>query len=153
MRNNNEKTITVDKKTLVKTLVQNKIKHVKEYEQALLDYKKVAKHKLELIHQDAVKTLEENYEDVLKKIEAFDPENPIEHRVYIVDSIFFDLKVPHNYEEQYELAIQMYNWEVDETVKLTVTEFQNFVMDNWEWQKEFKMLNSTYSVAASGLCT
>jgi len=39
----------------------------------------------------------------------------------------------------------MAEWEVNDTVELTQSQFQCFVLDDWDWRHEFDVLNARYS--------
>jgi hypothetical protein len=60
----------------------------------------------------------------------------IEHRLKTV--------VPLRFADSYEQAIQMLEWEVGDEVELDTHEFQQYVMDDWNWGQSFRAANSAY---------
>ena len=49
---------------------------------------------------------------------------------------------PETHEKDYDRAISMLKWGVATEVELTVNEFEQYVNDEWQWQTNFKFVNS-----------
>ena len=55
------------------------------------------------------------------------------------------LPKPRTYAKEYETAIAMLEWTVDDVIELDSSQFQNFVLDDWSWKKQFSDSNTLYS--------
>jgi hypothetical protein len=55
------------------------------------------------------------------------------------------LRKPRNHEKDYNLAVQMLTMSVDDEIMLEQEEFDNLVMDAWDWSQEFSSSNMMYS--------
>ncbi len=93
----------------------------------------------------AEKSIKDNEAMILAKLERFDPEDPPSSQMVVLNQIAFHLEVPRDHTKSYDVAIQMAEWEVGETVELTQGQFQCFVMDDWDWKDEFAHLNKRYT--------
>lgn len=60
------------------------------------------------------------------------------------------INAPRNHNDTYETAIKMLELTTDEEVVLGYSDFNNLVMDKWNWQHSFLLSNSMYSNTASG---
>lgn len=111
--------VIVSKERLINTLKENRENHVNTFEQVLEDYR-----------TEAVKQLEEHI---------------VRIRDGKVEQVFVHLPVPKNYEEEYDRAIKMAEWEQNTVIELTEKEFDQFVLDNWTWKHDFNETVATYS--------
>ena len=120
-----ERVVTVKRDELLQTLKKNKEKHQKAYKEAVDGYKSQAKKRLEKLKESVLKSTEENFIKISRKIEEFDPssEEPLTNTIYILSNTSFNLEVPRSYEKSYDIAIQMAEWEVNETIQLKQSEF------------------------------
>lgn len=59
------------------------------------------------------------------------------------------LQVPEDHTEDYDRAIEMLFWELNDSVTLTDHEFQNFIQDKWRWKEQFVQSNTFYTGSAS----
>ena len=57
----------------------------------------------------------------------------------------FNLPKPVSYASEYEDAIRMLQWEVNDDVELSDYDFKQLVSDEWDWKQRFVATNSTYS--------
>ena len=88
----------------------------------------------------------DNFDLIKTKIERLNPEDEsIRDTVTLLNAMTFSLEVPKDHSKSYEIAIQMAEWEVNETIELTQSQFQCFVLDDWEWTVKFKHLNTVYT--------
>lgn len=94
--------IQVMKRDLIAKIKENKENHIKEFQQAVEDYKKEAQ--LQLSAQT----------ERLNKGEL---------------SLELKLITPINNSEKYEETIKMFEWDVNEAVTLTQHEFNEYVLD------------------------
>lgn len=144
--------VKVQRLKLLETLKQNLDTHRKEYQESLLAYQSLAKERLHKLQRKAQQALADNFAAIEQKIDRFDPESEdhdLSDTVVLLNTLSFNLKVPQDHSRSYEVAIQMAEWEVEETIELTQDQFQAFVLDDWEWQQEFKFLNRSYTEAVA----
>ncbi len=116
MRHN--RTVKISKAKLIEKIQENKIAHIKEYEEAVNDYKIEANKQL-------LKAKEELDNGSLK--------------------IHIQLTTPINRAEEYDKVIEMFQWEVDSEISLTQSEFNEYVHDDNDSARMAKMSNSFYS--------
>lgn len=57
---------------------------------------------------------------------------------------YFDFNKPTNCLKSYNFAIEVCNMSIDDVIELTQREFQQYVMDEWEWSDNFKMVTDSY---------
>jgi hypothetical protein len=107
------KTVEVQKASLVETLEENKADHIEEFEEAWEAYSEKLVNNLETM------------------LEVAKSGRAAEVRLHI------NLVRPENHEVDYERAIQMLKWEVNDTVELREDEFANLVQDDWGWAQSF----------------
>lgn len=112
-------TVRVNKSDLLAKLKENREHHVNTFEQVLEDYR-----------AEAVRQLEAHIERIRNGEVA---------KVNVV------LPPPQNYEEAYNKAIAMVEWEQETVITLDQYDFDRYVMDNWEWRREFDQTVATYS--------
>ena len=109
--------VKVNKLELLKIVRENKEKHIKEYNEAVNDFKLAV-----------IKICNENMEIVESGK---------------LDVKFMPAK-PTSYEANYARAIRMLEMSVDDTVELDQYEFAKLVQDEWEWKQAFSTSNSAY---------
>ncbi len=142
-----DREIEVDRKLLIGILERNLQNHIIAYKEALNGYKKVALIKLHADGERAKRELEKRLKRIASDIEEFDPEKPhqFSDNFVLIQQVFMTLSVPKSYVAEYEAAIDIAKWDVNDTMKLTFAEFQCFVRDVWDWTKEFQTTNMSYS--------
>ena len=52
---------------------------------------------------------------------------------------------PTSQEDSYNTAIAMLNMSVEDEISLTLQEFKQYVMDEWNWSQSFKSITSNYT--------
>lgn len=116
--------VKINKAELLKIVLENKIKHVAEYEEALADYKagvvKLAKENLKLAKSGE-----------LTKIARM-KQAP---------------RAPTSYEDNYNRAIRMIELSIvsdDNVIELQEDEFNQLVLDEWAWKRVFSNMRATY---------
>lgn len=142
-----ERTVQVNREKLIETLQSNLAKHVEEYKLAIEGYKAVALEKLLSAFEQAKEKLDRNLAKGRLSIEQFDPKDPRGTSDYmtLVEGIQVTLKVPRDYSKEYEAAIDMAKWDVRETLELSHAEFQCFVRDVWDWSSDFRTTTDFYN--------
>lgn len=116
--------VRVEKAKLLETLRENRKTHKKDFELAWEGFEKEYRR---------------NVENLLSK--RLSPYKPVE--------LFINLQVPEDHTEDYDRAIEMLSWEVEDQIELTETEFRQFVQDNWSWKDQFIMSNTRYTGSVS----
>lgn len=139
-----ERMVTVEKNKLLNTLKVNKANHVEKYKESMSGYQELATEQLEKEFVKAKKRLENSVTMIKSQIDNFNPDEPLLDNIVLLDRVAFTLRAPKNYESSYDVAIEMAEWEVGDTIELTQSEFQKFVMDNWDWKEDFLYLNKSY---------
>lgn len=146
LRDQEKRTVEVNRFRLLTTLSTNKEKHVAEYEEAMAGYKAVLLEKLEESFADAKNKLEEKHAKIKAKIEKFtDSDISKQHDTFLlVEQVTVEMKVPRSFEKDYDAAIDMAHWDVRDTLELTHAEFNCFVRDQWDWKSGFEAVSTMY---------
>lgn len=113
--------VKVNRTELLDIVRKNKEKHIKEFNEAVEDFKKAV-----------VKIAEEN----LKLVQTGD--------LAEIAKVKVNPAKPTSYESSYTRAIRMLELSVDENIELDAHTFSQFVLDEWEWKQSFSTSNSTY---------
>jgi hypothetical protein len=124
--------IKVDKNKLISILETNRSKHLKEYQEAVIEYRKAAKKLL----KDALKAIVPETDPIVTDKE--------------LKNLYLTLQAPKHYLTQYDLALGMLQLGSEDVVELTVSDYTTYVQDDWQWKDSFKISNSSYlSVSAN----
>ena len=117
MRNGN-RTIKVNKSNLIAKVMENKENHIKEYAKAVIAYKKEADKQL-------TKLLQYLYDGELE--------------------LKLELVIPVNNASNYDDIVDMFQWEEDDLVELSQSEFTEYVQDKTHFANEARISNTYYS--------
>lgn len=142
-----EREVSVNRQKLLVALKENRKKHISDYIAAVAGYKVQATKRLAALKTKIIDSVNDNFSSIQSRIERFDPDDPLQDKVVLTSVTSFDLQVPRSHEEAYDVAIQMAEWEVSETITLTQSQFECFVLDSWDWKTSFDVLNKSYSQA------
>lgn len=112
----NEK-IKVNKAKLIEKIRENKENHQKEFKEAVEAYKKEAMEQLD---------------KQVKKLANGDTD------------LSLDLVTPEDKTREYDKLITLFEWELEETVLLTQSEFNQYIMDETDFAVLAKLRNTTY---------
>jgi hypothetical protein len=115
-------TINASRSTLITTLSDNKNRHVEEFQEAMLGWRKQIAEIFDNIAQEA-------RDGKLTKI----PSKAWRH------------DVPQSHIKDYECAIAMLGMHTGDTVEISTADFQRFVQDDWDWKDQFRATNAMYS--------
>lgn len=111
-------TISVKKDQLLTALKQNRAGHAAQYEKAKAGYLKVTKAKLaELVDRVAAGEL--------------------------IGRVWLD-HAPEDHTADYDDAIDMLEWDTNDEVALTQSQFKQYVQDDWGWKEQWLTSNSAY---------
>lgn len=111
--------VRVSKERLLTELSTNREKHLERYLEVEAAYRK--------------KIVEECYDKIVK---AENGEKFDRH---------FEAVKPTDHTEDYDRAIMMLNYSVEDTVELTSYEFDNYVLDRWDWSGAFGETYAAYT--------
>lgn len=128
----NSRTVNVSRAKLLDTLRTNREEHLAEFKQAYLDY-----------HRDiSVQAGEfKKHLDTAARIRNDLPALMAE--IQKVRLKFAEAPVSH--ETEYNEAIAMLEFSVDETIKLDEVLFRQYVLNQWNWTAQFKALAGSYN--------
>lgn len=143
-----EREVEVNRAELLETLKVNREKHIKEYNEAVAGYKQQATKRLAELKAKIIASVGANFVDIQQKIDAFDPEERLPDSISLTNITSFNLQVPRSYEKSYDVAIKMAEWDVRPTITLKQSQFQCFILDDWDWKDSFVNLSKTYAGAA-----
>jgi len=107
--------IKVNKQELIATIKDNLKKHKVDYEEALI------------LRREKIKNI---FKEEIKKI---DGDKSYQTNV---EFIYSELK-PKNNTKSYEKALQKLEMSVDEFIELSDEDFNELVLDEWHWKREF----------------
>lgn len=112
--------IRVDKNKLLKTLKKNRDAHREVFEKAMDAYKTKA---IEMLN------------DHIERIKANAPER-----------VVISLPMPEDHTDDYDHAIEMIEWSLDDELWLDTSEFATYVRDDWGWMKQTTATAAFYGV-------
>lgn len=115
------RSVKLNKKDLLKIVLNNKEKHVKDYNESVEDYKAAAL-KVADEHVLLAKSGELNK---IAKIKAM-PAAPV------------------SYEKEYDRAIRMLELSVEKEIEIEEDVFNQLVLDEWSWKHQFVASASLY---------
>jgi hypothetical protein len=139
--------VEVDRKKLLVILHENRAKHIAEYNLAMNGYKTKLLEKIDEAYEKAKKSVDENYKKVREKSASLTDEQIKQQNDYItlLSAIDVEMKVPRCYDKEYSAAIDLTEWDVNDTMKLSYAEFTCFVKDEWDWKSDFNTVLGMYS--------
>lgn len=112
--------VRLSKEDVLVALSNNRDSHREKFIEAMEGYK-----------EEAIKTLEKH----ISQIKENDPQR-----------IVLTLPLPEDHTDDYDRAIDMLQWSLDDEVVLNNREFQTYIQDDWGWKQEFE---STYAMYTS----
>lgn len=135
-------TIRVNRLELLDKIKENRDAHDTEYETSVVIYKDAVLKWLEDVEAEAA-------EHVLL-ITNLEP-----HEVLANDTLdmqfYCPATTPFNKLKDYDRVIGMLEMCVDDTIELTVQEYNNYILDEWTWKSQFisgSLTNSTYLLSS-----
>ena len=118
--------ITVNKAQLIETLTRNRETHQADFDMAYEGFREKA---------------EANVAALLERIRLAEHGKPIQ--------LWINLEPPTNHVDDYDRAIEMCDWSVDDEIALTELEFRQLVQDDWSWKQQFTASNKLYTGSES----
>lgn len=120
MRHQSSRSIRVNKQELIDKIKANKAQHIKDYQEALDAFKLEADKQL----VKAKETLDSGPDNYAK--------------------IVLKLVVPVNKADEYDKLVTMFEWDVNDEVELSQSEFNEYVLDESTFAVNARLMNSTY---------
>jgi len=112
-------TVRINKAKLIEVIEYNKANHLKEYKEAKEGY------------------AEEFTRQLNEKLEMLNEGE--------IPSVYFEnLPKPESHVGEYETALSMLSYSVDEEIELSADAFRNYVLDDWGWKHSFSTTLSNY---------
>ena len=116
--------VTVRKDDLAKAVQANRDEHRKIFEEAVDGYKK-----------RAVQLLEEHIARI---------------RTGKLERVAVSMPVPEDHTHDYDRVLKMLEMSTADEIELDEHRFAQYVMDDWQWQRQFLTDSSAYSAMARG---
>lgn len=149
--------VVMKKVELLETLVKNKAKHDTLYQISVSGYWELANTILEKKRTELLTSLVELKDDVKYQLDKI--QTKIENKQELPSSIYYhgfswnnglNLQYPENHTNDYERAIRMMNSSIYEEVQLTVAQYDQYVLNNWEWKNKFLIASNNILGNISG---
>lgn len=121
--------VKVNRLALLETVKRNREKHVTDYEESLAGWKVEQEKAL----ANALKTFRKTHEPL-----------------YVPGERSVLLRQPKSHEDDYDRAIRMLELCVEEDLELPMNDFDQWVMDNWQWQNDFSNIKALYASGSVG---
>jgi hypothetical protein len=123
--NLHSQSIHVRRLELITILETNMAKHAAEYSEAMVNYRKAVIVDL----QEALAKANDEEQDISKVSVQFIP--PVSH------------------EAEYSRVIKMLKLSVDDSIEIDNQAYDAYVEDEWQWKKNFSVMNSIYATKAA----
>lgn len=145
-RDQENRTIEVNRMKLIETLTANREKHVRDYEEAKAGYKAVLLEKVDEAFEEAKLVLSKRHETTKGRVSELTEADIEKQRdsFTLIDAVHIEMKVPRCFKAEYDAAIDMAKWDVRDTLVLTYAEFTCFVRDEWDWKSGFEAVSMIY---------
>jgi hypothetical protein len=115
---NQERKIKVSVPNLIEKMKSNRIKHEREFVEAMTEYRQACQKLLTRLQEAAATCAEMDKGEV--------DLTPVGR-----------LRRPTNCLEEYDEVISMLEFQLDDELELTPEEFQKWVLDKWHWKQDF----------------
>lgn len=120
--------VTVGKERLREALTTNRAAHVEAFDAVWKKFRETA---------------EEQSHEMYQQIIDARPGDRIRLTLH--------LQVPENHADDYDRALQMLDWEQEQTVVLSEHEFAELIQDDWGWKRQFASTGFAYVGESSSL--
>lgn len=154
--------VIADRNTLIEEIKSNREKHSQIYYASCSGYWATAAIEMEKKRaefSDAISKLNQDYNETCDKntsaIQTQDKNNFSNFSLYLQFNNKLNLSYPTHHFEDYDRIIKMLEFSVSDKIKLTVSEFDKYARNNWEWKIEFCHQSQSYLSnlnAISGCC-
>lgn len=143
------RTVEVHRGNLKDVLIANREKHIEDYEEAMQGYKSTLLKKIDEAFREAKAKATKRHEKAVSRTKDLTDEEISEQSDYLtlMDAVQVQMKVPRSYAKEYDAAIAIADWDVNETLELTHAEFTCFVRDEWDWKSSFEAVSMLYKMS------
>lgn len=140
------RSVEVNRARLIQTLIANKEQHVKDYNEAMAGYKSQLLKRIDEAFEKAKMSINASYIKIKEKVSNFTDEDILKQSdsFVIFNEICVDMQVPRCYDKEYQAAIDLASWDVNDTIELSYAEFVCFVKDEWDWKADFAQVTNFY---------
>lgn len=120
--------VIVSRDILLERIKENRYEHLRTHDKIAAAYR-----------EKACTTLAKSIADIDKQInrlqkgETFKVENNIPY-----------MPVPVSHERDYDRCIGMLELSLNDQIHLSSKDYQQYIMDEWDWKKDFVMCSGTY---------
>lgn len=115
------RSVKLNKTELLGIVRENKSKHLRDYDEAVKDYKEAARN---IVNYNVDKINEGTLESIAKCKTVPAP--------------------PKSYEDEYSRAIRMLELSVETEIDLDADVFNQLVLDEWNWKNQFALMAQNY---------
>lgn len=126
----NQIIVTVAKDELLVILKENRVKHIADFNAAVVEWKKVL-----------IEETEKLFSELQKHQTAFINDDFSESNFMLR----LDLPRPTSHEGDYNDAIRMLELHREDTLKLGYSAYKKYVNDEWSWKRHFETIKGQYS--------
>lgn len=123
--------VKVKRDDLLAVVKTNRERHIAEYEQSVVGYKR-----------EAIDEIERAMAAMKRQVSELR-----EGEVVRLGAVCFNLVVPENHSGDYDRVIKMLEMCVDEQLEVNEREFSKYAMDVWDWTEDFRNTTSHYNRA------
>jgi gas vesicle protein len=140
--------VVMKKSELLTYLIENKAKHDVILTTAIAGYWEIASAKIEEKREKLIESVSNWKEDVNRELDKV--QDKINNKQTLPKSVNFNLinissdlglVYPQDHSREYERAIRMMKSSVYDEVRLTVEQYDAYVLNNWEWKQNFNASN------------
>jgi hypothetical protein len=110
--------VKIDVKQLLNHLIENRAKHVVDFDEAMSGYRKAM------------------IDALTAKLKAAKKEEDVDHSIQVTR--------PISYLAHYDEAISMLEWTTQSEVELDRMQFKQYVRDEWAWKQQFIATSAMY---------
>lgn len=151
--------VVVEKEKLLAKLRENRDGHNAIYEAAVSGYWIQAGKVLEEKRSEFVTALEktqkqfdESHDERSKAVTEKNLKGVGSFAAYLGFNAQWPLTFPTNHLDDYDRVISMLEFSVADKTRLTSSEFNSYVRNDWSWNKNFEETNISYVKAYTGSC-
>lgn len=140
--------VKVQTTVLRSKVVENRAKHIQDYERAMVEYRERALRKIETAARKGLEDAQRQIEKLsshLRETPNAELRDHLSNQLMIGSSIVVHLPIPVSHVKAYDQIIAMLDMCVDEQITIRADEFACYVMDDWDWKAEFENVTKTYS--------
>lgn len=121
--------VRISKEKLTGKIKENRQLHETAYNEAVEAYKVIVVNKMKEKMEETIKQHEKYMKQLQENLDSFEKDWQTKPLVSV--------EKPSNHLDDYDTAISMLEFSLDDVVELDRKEFQSYVMDKWSWKADF----------------